>query len=145
MASTFRSDVRDGYYALALAFAAANTSYNLTVKRVRPNAFGDRPLVFVGTMNEAINNTQLQNIWQRNMTPTLVFVWASSSDQGELADVRDDLIDAFLSYAQADPHAASDRTVSEPTGVEDVELELDGAFYPASVVSFAALSAEGRL
>lgn len=143
MATTFRSDVRAGMYGLASGFATASPSFTLAAYRYRPASFGNRPLVFVGPISETIIHTQ--GTRQRTMTPSLVFVWASSAAPEDLADDRDVVIDAFLDYATARPHAVSDTTVTSPTGVEDVELELDGAFYPASIVSFGeTLALEGR-
>lgn len=56
------------------------------------------------------------------------------------------MIDAFLDYASARPHAITNSTVTSPTAVEDVELEMDGAAYPASIVTFGeTLILEGRL
>lgn len=142
MTTTFRSDVRGGAYALLTGFAAANPSFSLSVYRSRPASFGDRPLAYVGGLDERINHTGT-TLFQRTLNPELVFVWASSADQLELADIRDDLIDAFIAYAMARPHAISNTTVTAPTGVQDVELELDGAFYPASIVTNDGLSLEG--
>lgn len=132
--STFRADVRAGAAQLLSDFAAANTSLNLTTYPVRPSAFGNRPLAYVGALDEAINHTGT-SLYQRTLSPEFVFVWASSADRGLLADVRDDCIDAFITYAMARPHAVSNLTVTTPTRVQDVELELDGAFYPASIVT----------
>ncbi len=77
------------------------------------------------------------------MTPTVVFVWAWG-DEMEIADVRDDVVDAFLDYATARPHAISSQTVCVVRGVEDVELEAEGTFYPAAVVTFDTIALEGR-
>jgi hypothetical protein len=141
--STFRADVRDGAKALLDAFAAANASYNLATYRVRPAAFGNRPLAYVGAMDETINHTG-QSLYQRTLSPEFVFVWASSADRLELADIRDDIVDAFITYAMARPHAVSNQTVTTPTRVQDVELELDGAFYPASIITHGdTLALEG--
>ena len=142
MTTTFRSDVVAGYYAMLTGFAAANPTMLEHAYRTRPRSFSDRPLAFVGPRNESIAHTQ--GTRQRTMTPTIVFVWAWNDEQ-ETADIRDDLIDAFLDYATARPHAVSNQTVTSPTGVEDVELEMDGAPYPASIVSFGeTLILEGR-
>ena len=131
--STFRADVREGAYTLLTGFAAANTSFNLACYRTRPASFTNRPLAFVGALDETINHTGT-TLYQRTLSPEFVFVWAPSADT-ELADVRDDVIDAFITYAMARPHAVSNQTVTTPTRVQDVELELDGAFYPASIVT----------
>lgn len=143
MTTTFRADVRAGIYGLVSGFASANPSFGLSAYRYRPTSFGDRPLVFVASLNESM--THDASLRQRTMTPTAVFLWAPSEASDELADDRDDVIDAFLDYASARPHAISNQTVTSPTSVEDVELELDGAFYPASIVSFGqTLALEGR-
>lgn len=134
MTTTFRADTRQGAYDLLAAFAAANPTFTLACYRSRPAAFGDRPLAYVGDLDEQINHTGT-SLYQRTLSPQFVFVWASSADRAELADVRDDVVDAFIAYAMAHPHAISNRTVTTPTRVQDVELELDGAFYPASIVT----------
>lgn len=134
MTTTFRSDARAGAYALLVAFAAANPSFTLACYRYRPVSFGNRPLAYVGSLDEVINHTGT-SLFQRTLGVEYVFVWASSADAGELADARDDVIDAFIAYGMANVHAISDRTVTSPTRVQDVELELDGAFYPASIVT----------
>lgn len=143
MTTTFRSDVAAGLYGLLSGFQAANPTMLTHAYRTRPRALGDRPLGFVGPRNESIIHTQ--GTRQRTMTGTVVFVWAWNDEQ-ETADVRDDVIDAFLDYATARVHAVSNQTVTSPTAVEDVELEMDGAPYPASIVSFGeTLVLEGRL
>lgn len=145
MPTTFRSDVAAGLYAMLVGFQAANAGMVNAVFRSRPASFGDRPLAYVGPRNEDVNHTG-NVLFQRRMTPTVAFLWAPSADQRELADVRDDVVDAFLAYALARPHAISNTTVTSPTRVEDVELELDGTFYPASIVTFGdSLSLEGQL
>ena len=59
-------------------------------------------------------------------------------------DAMDDLVDAFITYANARPHAVSNQTVCVPTAVEDVELEAEGTFYPAAIVTFGTIALEGR-
>lgn len=143
MTTTFRSDVAAGFYTLLSDFATANPTMLQHAYKARPRSFGDRPLAFVGPRNETIQHDS--GTRARTMSPTIVFVWAWNDEQ-ETADIRDDLIDAFLDYATAHPRAVSDSTVTSPTGVEDVELEMDGAPYPASIVSFGeTLIREGRL
>jgi len=146
MTTTFRADTRDGALIHLQGFAAANTSFNLSVYPNRPNAFGNRPLAYVLLGSEDINHTGT-TLYQRLMTGfQFVFVWASSADQAELAPIRDDVIDAFITYGMAHVHLVSNQTVSTPTRVEDVELELDGAFYPASIVTHGdTLALQGSL
>ena len=142
--STLRNDLVAGLYGLLTGFLAANPTSLNSVYRSRPASLGDRPLAFVGLRNERINHTG-QVLFQRQPTPNVAFVWASGADQRELADVRDDVVDAFVTYAIARPHAISNQTTCSPTGVEDVELEMDGAFYPASIVTFEVFGLEGSL
>lgn len=143
MATSFRSDVRAGMYDLLAGFLAANPTMLNSAHRARPRSFGDRPLGFVGPLPETIVHTAGTRI--RTMAPTVVLVWAWDDEQ-EIADIRDDVIDAFLDYATARPHAVSNSTVTSPTAVEDVELDMDGAPYPASIVTFGeTLTMEGRL
>jgi hypothetical protein len=141
--TTFRSDVRAGMLGLLTGFIAANPTMLNAGYSVRPAAFGNRPLGYVGDLNETIVHTQ--GTRQRTMSPTIVLVWAWN-DATETTDIRDDVVDAFLDYATANVHAVSNQTVTSPTGVEDVELEMDGAPYPASIVTFGeTLALEGRL
>lgn len=143
--TTFRADARAGAYGLLTGFAAANASFGLSCYPYRPAAFGNRPLAYVGSLDEQINHTGT-TLYQRTLSPEYVFVWAPASSPDEIADVRDDVIDAFIGYAMARPHAVSNQTVSTPTRVQDVELELDGAFYPASIVTSGdTLALEGSL
>jgi hypothetical protein len=146
--TTFRADVRAGAYALLEAFVADYATANpalapIRAYRTRPGQFGDRPLAYVGALDEDINHTGT-TLYQRTLSPEFVFVWAPDADG--LADIRDDLIDDFIGYAMARPHAVSNQTVTSPTRVRDVELELDGAFYPASIVTNGdTLALEGSL
>lgn len=145
-ATTFRADVRAGGYGLLTGFVAANPTYHIAAYRYRPDQFGDRPLAFVQINGETINHTGT-TLFQRTMSGfSVVFVWASGADHKELGAIRDVVIDAFVTYGMAHVHAISNQTVTSPTGVEDVELEMDGAFYPASIVTFGdTLSLEGSL
>lgn len=144
--STFRADVRAGGLGLLTGFAAANTSYDLSVWPYRPAAFGDRPLAYVGDLDETINHTGT-TLYQRVIDGfQLVFVWAPQTSPDEIAPVRDAIVDAYITYAMARPHAISNQTVTAPTRVQDVELELDGAFYPASIVTHGdTLALEGSV
>lgn len=144
VATTIRNDAVAGLYGLLTGFQAANPTMLNSAFRSRPAALGDRPLAFVGPRPEQINHTG-QVLFQRMPRFSVVFVWASGADQRELADVRDDVIDAFIGYAMERPHAVSNQTTCSPIGVEDVELDLDGAFYPASIVTFEVFALEGSL
>lgn len=140
--TTFRSDVRDGVYGLLEDFQTANPSTLAHIYRRRPGSFPDKVSGFVGSMPEESNpNTQLS---QRNMTPSVVFVMKLSEPSHEQSDAMDDLVDAFWTYANARPHAVSSNTVCVPRSAEDIELESEGTFYPATVVTFATIALEGR-
>jgi hypothetical protein len=142
--TTFRADVRTGALGLLTGFAAANTGYNLACYAYRPAAFGNRPLAYVDSLDETINHTGT-TLYQRTLDGfQLVFVWAPQTSPDEIAPVRDQIIDAYIGYAMARPHAISNFTVTSPTRVQEVELELDGAFYPASIVTHGdTLALEG--
>lgn len=146
MTTTFRADTRDGAYAHLVAFSAANPTFTLAVYPNQPSAFGDRPLAYVQLGAETINHTGT-TLYQRLMTGfAFVFVWASSADQKELAPIRDDVIDAFITYGMAHVHLVSNQTVSTPTAVEDVELVVDGGNYPATIVTHGdTLALQGSL
>jgi len=146
--TTFRSDTRDGAYAMLVAFAVANPTFNLSVYRTQPKNFGSRPLAFVASLDEAINHTGT-SLYQRAVTITFAFVWAPSADNVEVNDVRDDVVDAFLTYAIANVHAISNTTVTfspqSTANVTDGEVPLDGAFYPGTSVTVPALALQGSL
>lgn len=141
MAWSFRNDVAAGLYALLAAFQTANAGMLDAVYRSRPRQFGSRPLAFVGSRNEALQHTT--GIHRRTVAPTVVVVYAAKDYSEEMADVRDDVVDAFLEYASSRPHAITARTLVEPRATEDVELELDGVFYPATIVTFVAVDQVG--
>jgi len=141
--TTFRSDVRDGIYGLLTGFQTANPTLLHHVYRRRPGSFPDKYTGFVGSMPETVAHTG-GSLSQRTMTPSVVLVMRLTEPANEQADAMDDLIDAFITYANARPHAVSNQTVCVPTAVEDVELESEGTFYPAAVVTFGTIALEGR-
>jgi len=142
-ATTFRSDVVAGLWGLLTGFVAANPTMLNAGYRARPRSLGNRPLGFVGPRNEP-TITHTSGLRQRNMTPSIVLVWGWNEEE-ETADVRDDVVDAFLDYATARPNAVSAGTQTAPTSTEDVELEMDGAYYPATIIAFGETTIlEGR-
>lgn len=141
MAWSFRSDVAAGLYTLLTGFQAAHSGMLDGVHRSRPKNFAGRPLAYVGSRPEALQHTT--GIHRRTLTPSVVIVYAPKDHSEEMADVRDDVVDAFLEYASSRPHAVTGRTLVEPRATEDVELELDGVFYPATVVTFVAVDQVG--
>lgn len=141
MAWTFRSDLAAGIYSMLAAFMAANPTMLHSVHRSRPKNLADRPLAFLGSRTETLEHSV--GIHRRTFAPTVVIVYAPADLSTEMADVRDDVVDAFLEYASSRPHAISSRTLVEPRATEDVELDLDGITYPATVVTFAAVQQVG--
>jgi len=141
--TTFRSDVRDGIYGLLTGFQTANPMLIQHVYRRRPGSFPDKLSGFVGSMPETIAHTG-GSLSQRTMTPTIVLVMKLTDPAHEQSDAMDDLVDAFITYANARPHAVSNQTVVVPTGVEDVELDSEGTLYPAAIVTFGTIALEGR-
>jgi hypothetical protein len=141
--TTFRSDVRDGIYGLLTGFQTANPTLIHHTYRRRPGSFPDKYTGYVGSMPESILHTG-GSLSQRTMTPNVVLVMRMTEPSHEQADAMDDLVDAFITYANARPHAVSNQTVVVPTGVEDVELEAEGTFYPAAIVTFSTIALEGR-
>ena len=143
MTTTFRQDTTNNLVALAEDFKAANPTLLLRVYPRRPRGFtGDLPAVYVGSHNETLLPTPGR--WMRTMEPQLVLVGNPSGSEDEVADEMDTLVDTFLDYCNARPHAISSNTVAWPAQVRDVELEIDDVVYPAAAVTFTALSAEGR-
>lgn len=140
--TTFRSDVRDGVYSLLTGFQAANPTLLQHAYRRRPGSFPDRISAYCGSMPETANPNTLLS--QRTMTPNVVFVMKLTEPANEQADRMDDVIDAFYTYANARPHAISNQTVIAIASVEDVELEAEGTFYPAAIVTFGSIALEGR-
>lgn len=141
--TTFRSDVRDGIYTLLTGFQTANPTLIQHTYRRRPGSFPDKLSAFVGPMPETIAHTG-GSLSQRTMTPSVVLVMKLTEPNHEQSDEMDDLVDSFVTYANARPHAVSNQTVVVPTSVEDVELESEGTFYPAAIVSFSSVALEGR-
>lgn len=141
MSWTFRNDLVAQLWAMLQAFQVANPTLLHAVFRSRPKSLADRPLGFVGSRNEALVHTQ--GIHRRTVSPSIVLVYASRDYSDEVADVQDDVVDAFLEYASSRPHQISGTTLVEPRTTEDVELELDGAFYPATVIGFVAVQQVG--
>jgi hypothetical protein len=144
MAWSFRSDLVAGIYQMLVDFQTANSTALDGVYRSRPKAFTNRPLAYVGSRNEGLQHTS--GIHRRNVTPTVVIVYAARDYADEMADVRDDVVDAFLEYASDRPHATTTplrNTLVEPRTTEDVELEMDGSYYPATIVTFAAVQQVG--
>jgi hypothetical protein len=140
--TTFRKDTRDGLYTLLTGFQSANPTMLTHTYRRRPGSFSDRISAFVGSLPEtAPSNTLLS---QRNITPSVVFVMKLTEPSHEQSDEMDLVVDAFYTYANARPHAISNQTVCVPRSVEDVELEAEGTFYPAAVVTFDTIALEGR-
>lgn len=142
MATTFRSDVRAGALGLLSGWSAANAGSLNSVHRATPKNLADRPLAFIQSIAET-NPPIRAGTWDRNLTVTFAFVWAMTDD-GETADIRDDVIDSFMDYCARRPHAATNTTITEPRGTEDVELERDGAFYTTTLVQLIATATEGR-
>lgn len=141
MAWTFRNDLVAGLFSLLGAFKTANPTMLHAVYRSRPKAFADRPLAYVATRPEVLEHSV--GIHRRTFSPTVTIVYPARDYSEEMADVQDDVVDAFLEYASSRPHQISGQTLVEPRTTEDVELELDGAYYPATIVTFAAVQQVG--
>lgn len=139
--TSFRSDTRDGLYTLLTGFQTANPTILHHTYRRRPGSFPDKYTGFVGSLPETLEPNTLLS--QRNIAPSVVFVMKLTEPSHEQSDQMDDLVDAFITYANARPHAISNNTVLRVRGVEDVELEAEGTFYPAAIVTFASLALEG--
>ena len=143
MTTTFRKDVTDQLAAPAEDFRLANPTLLLRVYKRRPTGFTpDLPAVYVGSKNEELAPSVGR--WPRTMEPQLVLVGNPTGSPEEMADEMDVLVDTFLDYFNSRPHAISSNTVCWPRNVRDVELQVDEVVYPAAVVTFTALAAEGR-
>lgn len=144
MATTFRAATRTGLYGLLTGFQTANPTLLIHTYRRRPGSFTDESTGYVGSMNESIRHDA--GIRARSLAPTIVLVLRQSEPSSETADEMDTLVDAFLDYCSARPHAINNDSVTAPTSVEDVELDAEGTFYPAVIVTFGdTLIQEGRL
>lgn len=143
MATTFRRDTRAGLYTLLTGFQTANPTMLAHTYRRRPGSFPDKSTGYVGSMPETITHTG-GSLSTRTLSPTIVLVMRMTEPATEGADAMDDLVDAFVAYCNARPHAISNQTVVVPDGVEDVELDAEGTFYPAAIVAFSAVALEGR-
>lgn len=143
MVTTFRKDTTTGLVALAEAFKAQYPLLLLKVYPRRPTGFtGDLPCAYVGSKNEDLAPTVGR--WSRSMEPQLVLVCNPTGSEAEKADEIDTLTDTFLDYANERPHAISSNTVTWPKNARDVELQVDDVVYPAVVITFTNLAAEGR-
>lgn len=138
---SFRNDIVAGLYSQLQAFQVANPTLLANVFRSQPKTFSDRPLAFVASRNEALQHSV--GLHRRTVTPSVVIVYQSRDYSDEMADIQDDIVDLYLEYSSGRPHAISSSTLVEPRTTEDVELELDGAFYPATVVTFLAVEQKG--
>lgn len=142
--TTFRRDVTNRLVDLGNDFKSANPTLVYRVYPRRPPGFtGDLPAIYVGTHNENIRHTAGLRI--RTMEPQLVLVGKPTGSETEISDEMDTLVDEFLDYLTAHPHAISSNTVTSPTSVRDVELELDDVIYPAAVITLGeTIAQEGR-
>lgn len=142
--TTFRQDVTTRLVALSQDFIAANPTLVYRVYARRPGGFtGDLPCIYVGAHNENIRHTS--GLRQRTMEPQLVLVGKPTGSEDEIADEMDTLVDEFLDYLTAHPHAISSNTVMSPSNVRDTELVLDDVTYPAAVITLGeTIALEGR-
>lgn len=149
MPTTFRQSKRAGYQTLLEAFMADFNSTALGKEkligtfRARPPSFNP-PLAYVGTFREpAISH--VMGLRTRQTRDELVLV-QGLYDNFETVDRQDKLVDAFLDWLTANPHAAGANTVTQAVSTEDVELQLktDAPVYFATVVVVESDIAEGR-
>jgi|SRR3990172_8330300 len=138
-ATTARNDLRAGLYAYLVALKAANAAmFAGDVHKVRPGSLVP-PCAYVGNLNESINqDTQTRT---RDFTPEVVLVQRLISPT-ETVDAMDDMVDVYVDYITDNPHMGGG--IIEPTSVRDVELDLGGTLYSASVVSHKLHIMEGR-
>lgn len=138
-ATTARQDLRTALYGYLVTLKAANaTMFAGDVKPVRPGSFVP-PMAYVGFLNEAVT-TDAQTR-QRLFTPDVVFVQRLISAT-ESADAMDDMVDLWLDYVSDNPHMAGG--IIEVVSVRDIELDLGGTLYSASVVGHRVNVREGR-
>jgi len=144
MATSFRSDVRAQLYALGLAFATANPTLLKRFYSVRPGAFNELRCGYIGPLSETV--THSAGIRRRTMSPQIVLVDHLREPASETADALDDLVDAFLDYVTARPHAISNTTLTSVTAIEDIELDGEVTSYPAVILTLGeTIIQEGRL
>jgi hypothetical protein len=143
MVTTFRAQNRAALVTLLTGFQSANPNLLDAIYPARPGSFNDRITGYVGPLNETMIHSG-NALVQRRLTPTVVLVTRLSDPESEQADIVDLLVDAFLDYCSARPHAVNNVTQIQPTSVEQVELEVDGAFYPACIIGFLSLEERGR-
>lgn len=137
--TTARADLRDGLYAYLVAVKAANaTMFAGDVYKVRPGALVP-PGGYVGNLNEVIDqDTQTRT---RLFTADVVLVQRLISPS-ETGQAMDDMVDVWLDYVTDNPHMAGG--IIEPKSVRDIELDLGGTIYSASVVGHRLNVMEGR-
>lgn len=139
MTTSARQDVRAGLKSYLDAFKAANSALVAgDVHRVRPGSIV-APGAYVGNLNEVIQqDTQTR---RRLFAPEVVLVQRLITP-GEAADGIDDMVDIYVDYVTDNPHMGGG--IIEPTSVRDIELDLNGTLYSASVVGHRVNIMEGR-
>lgn len=139
-ASTARNDVRAGLYSFLTTLKAANTAmFAGDVHRVRPGSLVP-PCAYVGNLNEVIDQDAQTRTRLFNAEVVLVQRLISP---GETADAMDDMVDKYVDHVTDNPHLGGG--IIEPVSVRDVELDLGGTLYSASVVGHRVSIMEGRL
>jgi len=138
-ATTARADLRDGLFAYLVALKAANAAmFAGDVHPVRPGSLVP-PCAYVGRLDEVID--QDAQTRTRLFSAEVVLVQRLISP-GETGPAMDDMVDTYLDYVTDNPHMAGG--VIEPKSVRDIELDLGGTIYSASVVGHRLNVMEGR-
>ncbi len=138
--TTFRADMRDGLYAYAVAFKAANASLVTgDIYKTRPGAL--IPVaIYVGSLNEP-SITHSAQVRQRTMRASIVIV-RNLVDRDGGAEANDDIVDLWVDYVNDNPHIAGG--LMSVSSTQDVELTYGETVYSATVVTHLAEIQEGR-
>ena len=139
-ATTYRADIRDGLFAYITAFKAAFPSLvEGAIYKTRPGSIVP-PAIYIGALDEPdIHNTS--QVMFRTMRPQVVIVHNLVARDAN-AEVKDDLVDAWIDYVNDNPHIAGG--IIEASSTRDIDLEYGGAIYSATVVFHLAEYKTGR-
>lgn len=139
--STFRAQLRAGCKTVIDSVQTANPTLIAHTYDHRPAKFLT-PCAFV---DFAVDQTIAHDSGTRRRVFTaFVHIVNKLISNDQAADEQDVLVDLVVDAFTAQPRAASNSTLIEPTGVTTHAEETDGANYACSIVAVSGLILEGR-
>lgn len=143
----FRADIRAAAVTLMTGYSTANSGALRQIYPGRPRSIY-APTGFVDTINES---SILYTAGPRNRNPSVgIILIQSEFDSEEAVTAQDALVDGFIDYVTANPHAAGARTLVTIAEVQDLpnyqpDWIADAPFYFASRLTLEGLISEGGL